>query len=194
MADIIVNDIGIYIVVLKINIPPEAVRWNIEYILQNIILQYTTNMGNSITTDTMTHQDDLYVRRELCIDVYAGLYSGTTKFDLSNYPYPCNFDFIAYEKTKLMLSSAYNTISRLGKWKVMYEYTVDKDMGFVFTHYDKIALLMDEIRKDYEGFYTDLSGSLLNKHTDFTIGYTMSNMEYLAKNGMEELKKIHVRK
>lgn len=145
-------------------------------------------MGNLTTTDMMTQPDDEYVRRELRIGVC--LYKSTKKFDLSNYPYPCNFDFIAYEKTKLMLLSAYNTISRLGKWKVMYEYTVDKDMGFVFTHYDKIVLLMDDIRKKYEGFSIDLSGSSSNKHNDFTMGYTMSNMEYLAKNGMGEFKQF----
>ena len=89
-----------------------------------------------------------------------------------------------------MLSSAYNTITRLEKWKVMYEYTVDKDMGFVFTHYDEIVQLTEQIRKDYEGFYTDLSGSSLNKHNDFTIGYTMGNMEYLAKNGLYEYTKL----
>lgn len=144
-------------------------------------------MGNLTTNDITYQEGDPDARRELCIG--ERLYTGTTKFDLSKYPYPCTFDFITYEKTKLMLLSAYNTISRLGKWKVMYEYTVDKDMGFVFTHYDKIVQLTDTIRKNYEG--SDISGC---RHDDFTIGYTMSNMEYLAKNGMEELKKIHVRK
>ena len=119
-------------------------------------------MGNLTTNDITYQEGDPDARRELCIG--ERLYTGTTKFDLSKYPYPCTFDFITYEKTKLMLLSAYNTISRLGKWKVMYEYTVDKDMGFVFTHYDKIVQLTDTIRKNYEG--SDISGC---RHDDFTI-------------------------
>jgi hypothetical protein len=103
----------------------------------------------------------------------------TPPFDPMNYPYPVDFDFITNKSTKEFLSSAYDTISRLEKWKILYEYSTDKDFGILLTHQDEIEQLTDEIEDAY-----------YKKHCGFTIKYTMRIMEYLAKNGIGEFRKL----
>lgn len=137
-------------------------------------------MGNS--TSYLNLNDCLNDEKNTLSDKESLLHSySVSKFDPANYPYPIEFDFVTNEGTRPFLLSAYNTISRLDKWKVMYEYAMDKDIGFMTTHEDEMDRIVDEIEQAYS-FQTD--------HSGFTIKYTMRNMEYLAKNGIGEFKKL----
>jgi hypothetical protein len=87
-------------------------------------------------------------------------------FDLQNYPENPEIE----EK---MVLSAYNTISQLQKWEILYNYEVDKQRGFMLNKNKEIDILMNEINKGYN-----------YNHTGCSMGCTMRELYYIAHYGV----------
>lgn len=73
-----------------------------------------------------------------------------------------------------MLISAYETISKENKWKVLYEYVVDESRGFMTCKDKEIRQLMDKINDNYRP-----------GHSGASIGMTMREMHFIAQYGLE---------
>jgi hypothetical protein len=110
-------------------------------------------------------------RQPLLIDEKE-LYKLKIPFDSNNFPE--NPDI----KEKMVLA-AYNTVSKLEKWRLMYDFKVKKDTGFMFCQDPEMNKLMDKINVDYN-----------ENHSGFSMGYTMRQLQYIAYYGLDLYLKI----
>ena len=74
------------------------------------------------------------------------------------------------EDQRIMLQSAYDTISRLEAWDFLQSYNPPKETGFMLDTNPKILKIMNEINKAYGG------------HSGCSIALTMRKMHNIAKN------------
>ena len=89
------------------------------------------------------------------------------------------FDFIEDEFNRRMIQSAYNTITRLNQWKIVHDYVVDEQLGFMHSRSDpEIVALMTRIDDDYRG------------HSGFSLAFTMRKIHFIAIYGLAEFKRL----
>jgi hypothetical protein len=100
--------------------------------------------------------------------------NNTQIYDIPSNP---DFNFIEDERTKLMLSSAYNTISNMEMWQFLKKYELDITKGFIFNINNEINKIQSQININYD----DL-------HSGCSLGFTMQHMNYIAKNGFDNYK------
>ncbi len=81
-----------------------------------------------------------------------------------------DFTFIKDSHSKAMLEDAYNTITELALWDWMKSYTPEEGKGFMFSTHENI---------------TKLGSAMKTAHSGASYGWTMRNMEAIAKNGWE---------
>jgi hypothetical protein len=93
------------------------------------------------------------------------------------YPISPNFDFITNLHERHMLSSAYNTITRLQKWDYLRDYIISEKTGYMFSTESTINELMNQINTDYE-----------LGHSGCSMGCTMRTMDLIAKNGFDSFR------
>jgi len=67
---------------------------------------------------------------------------------------------------------AYKTISRLDKWKLLYNYQVVNNRGFMFSDDEEIRKLMGAIEEDYGG------------HSGASLGFTMRHLQFISYYGV----------
>ena len=83
--------------------------------------------------------------------------------------YPTNPDWSFVGQDTYMLSSAYNVIQQNEGWSLLRNF---EEESFMFSRNSRIQNLMDKINNAYGG-----------GHSGSSMGTTMRNMEYIAKNG-----------
>ena len=98
-------------------------------------------------------------------------YGKILPFDLKNFPE----DPQIQERIVLF---GYRTIMKLNKWKLLYDYKVNNDTGFMFAKDKEINNLMNEIANDYQD------------HSGFSMGYTMRQLQFIAYYGINRYNKL----
>jgi hypothetical protein len=90
-----------------------------------------------------------------------------------------DFSFIRDDATRYFVEDAYKAVSSIeGGWDFLKSYTPAENSGFMFSSdpmLDKIGAKLDQA------------------HSGASYGYTMRQMEYIAKNGLEAYKNIWVK-
>lgn len=86
------------------------------------------------------------------------------------------FEFISDKSDRMMLESAYNVVSVLEMWNFLKTFEPG-DNGFLFTKNESASEIMNKLCDDYPG------------HSGASLACTMRTMQFIAKNGIEELKK-----
>jgi hypothetical protein len=81
------------------------------------------------------------------------------------------------EKSVEYLQDAYDAITRLGLWKELSEFTPNKNEGFMFSS----SPLLEKIRSEMK---------LMSNHSSSTYGWTMREIEFIAKNGWNNYVKL----
>lgn len=82
-----------------------------------------------------------------------------------------DFSFIKDNHSKQMLEDGYKTITDLELWDWMKSYTPDEDKGFMFSNHAHI---------------NKIGNAMKTGHSGSSFGWTMRNMEAIAKDGWEE--------
>jgi hypothetical protein len=107
----------------------------------------------------------------LCRKPIVFTYTGKKiPFNKNNYPVNPNI------KGDILLR-AYNVISRLDKWKILYDYKVDENCGFMFSEDKEIQEIMNELGQD-------------DSHSGCSLAYTMRELHYIACYGINRYIKI----
>ena len=87
-----------------------------------------------------------------------------------------DFSFIRDDATRYFVEDAYKAVSSIGgAWDFLKSYTPAENNGFMFSSdpmLDKIGAKLDQA------------------HSGASYGYTMRQMEYIAKNGLEAYKNM----
>ena len=90
-------------------------------------------------------------------------------------PVNANFEFLDVSDRE-MISSAYNVIHKLEGWQKLQTF---RDGSFMFCIDGKIKNIMSAVADNY------------GLHSGSSLGLTMRIMEYIAKNGFEQFKKLY---
>jgi hypothetical protein len=90
-----------------------------------------------------------------------------------------NFNFIQDESSRWLLTNGYTAISQLELWDWLKTFEPGK-CGFAFSDNPNILIIA---KKMYE-----LSGDAHHSGTSF--GWTMRNLEFIAKHGMNKFKEL----
>lgn len=84
-------------------------------------------------------------------------------------------DYIKDERSRVMLENAWQAINLTENWGFMTE-TIE---NFMFSNDKRISIITEKMEE--LGYYG---------HSGFSFGWTMRNMQFLAKNGLEKFKKF----
>lgn len=84
---------------------------------------------------------------------------------------PGDFSFINDSHSKQMLEDGYKTITDLDLWNWIANYTPEEGKGFMFSSHDNI---------------TKIGNAMKTGHSGASYGWTMRNMESIAKNGWDK--------
>jgi hypothetical protein len=84
------------------------------------------------------------------------------------------------EPDKNMISAAYSTISRLNKWDYMRRYSPNGELGYTWDESLELHEILEAVSSDYN-----------DNHSGSSMGYTMRNIQYIAKNGFENFKRYY---
>ena len=91
-----------------------------------------------------------------------------------------DFSFIKDDATRHLVKDAYKAVSSIdGAWDFLKSYTPEKKNGYMFSKHP----MLDQI-----------SQKLDPEHSGFSYAFTMNQIDYIAKNGLEAYKKIWVNK
>lgn len=85
-------------------------------------------------------------------------------------------DYIKDERSRVMLENAWQAINLTENWGFMCESTIE---NFMFSNDKRISIITEKMEE--LGYYG---------HSGFSFGWTMRNMQFLAKNGVEKFKKF----
>ena len=81
-----------------------------------------------------------------------------------------DFSFIKDASSRSMLEDAYKTITDLDLWNWMKSYTPEEGKGFMYSNHENITIIGKEMKTGHSGA---------------SFGWTMRNMEGIAKDGWE---------
>lgn len=98
----------------------------------------------------------------------------SSSLDLPSSP---DFSFMD-ENNNRMLSSAYKVIHNCEAWNIISNF---KEESFMFTQNEEILNIMQKVADDY------------TLHSGSSIGYTMRQIQYIAKNGFTNYKNNYTR-
>jgi hypothetical protein len=82
-----------------------------------------------------------------------------------------DFSFINDQHSKQMLEDGYNTISNLELWDWMKTFVPEEGKGFMFSNHENI---------------TKIGNAMKTGHSGSSFGWTMRNLEAIAKDGWNE--------
>lgn len=142
--------------------------------------QYITDCNHSFCKDCMIALYQYYNSNEikcpLCRNTLY-IYKDEIKrkkilFDITNYPENPSIP-------EELVLEAYKTVTRQNAWKLLYDYVVDRDTGFMFAKDPNIKKLMNQINEDYN-----------DNHSGFSMGYTMQQLYFIANFGLIRYLKI----
>jgi len=91
------------------------------------------------------------------------------------------FDFVRDKFTKEFLKSAHRAISLCELWDWMRIYEPQADRGFMWSKTPELDRLNQQMFKD----------PINSEHSGSSYGFIMRQMEYIAKNGYENLKNTY---
>ena len=83
---------------------------------------------------------------------------------------PGDFSFINDKHSAQMLEDGYNTITELDLWNWLSTYTPEEGKGFMFSNHENI---------------NKIGNAMKTGHSGASFGWTMRNMEAIAKDGWE---------
>lgn len=139
--------------------------------LNDINVEYMTVCGHIFCMDCI----ECY--HNLCADITCPMCR--TPIDFEEMPYygkKLPFDTINYpdnpEIKQNEVLAGYKTVSRLNKWKLLYDYQVDNNKGFMFAEGKEINQLMENIEDDYRG------------HSGYSMAYTMRHLQFISYYGL----------
>ena len=89
-----------------------------------------------------------------------------------------NFEFIRDPHSRSMIQNGYRTISQLELWDWLRNYEPEPGRGFMFSSSPNVDRIMHHMESQ-----PDAPG-----HSGSSFGYTMRNLEYIAKHGMDKYK------
>lgn len=85
------------------------------------------------------------------------------------------FEFIHDENSRLMISTAIYAVTQLELWDFIREFNEE---SFMFSNHENVVKIYDKIEQlGYNG------------HSGCSFGVTMREIQYIAKNGLDEFKK-----
>jgi hypothetical protein len=139
--------------------------------LDKINIEYMTNCGHVFCTDCIHGYYDFHkdIKCPMCraeINIEKDPYYGR-KIPFDNNNYPENPDI---KENEVLVG--YKTVSRLNKWKLLYDYQVDNNRGFMFAQEKEIKQLMNDIDMDFRG------------HSGFSLAYTMRHLQFISYYGL----------
>jgi hypothetical protein len=130
-------------------------------------------------------EEDFYTIPEEQIYTVRFMYHGYNKNDndtyqdvsainlIPYYPYDADFSFIKDDETKAIISSAYNCVMKLDRWKSIREFT---GTSFIFCKDKDINKIMYDINDNYEG------------HSGSSLGFVMRQLEQISKIGYHKFR------
>jgi hypothetical protein len=77
-----------------------------------------------------------------------------------------------------IILKAYNSVQKVDGWKLLYDYKVNNDTGFMFDTNKEINIIMNQISDDYDG------------HSGCSMGFTMRELQFIAYYGVDRYIKI----
>jgi hypothetical protein len=89
------------------------------------------------------------------------------------------FDFIQDESSRWLLTNGYTAISQLELWDWLKTFEPG-ECGFAFSDDPNISIIAKKMH--------ELSGDAHHSGTSF--GWTMRNLEFIAKHGMDKFKEL----
>lgn len=92
-----------------------------------------------------------------------------------------DFSFIKDDMTRNCIEDGYKTIMRLNVWDILIRKSVNENTGFMFNKDPVYDHIMNEINNDCR------SG-----HSGFTMAFTMRNLDFIAKNGLDKWKENYL--
>lgn len=88
-----------------------------------------------------------------------------------------DFSFVKYKMDRDFLEDAFNAITEAGLWEWLAAYEPKQGEGFMFSGAPEIGILIKKMR-------------LGDSHSGASLGLTMRNMQYIAKNGLESFAQL----
>lgn len=92
-----------------------------------------------------------------------------------------NFSFINDSSTRRFVKNGFNAVTQLQLWSWLKTFEPEPDQGFMFSSNSNIS----EIGKKMHEL-PDSPG-----HSGSSFAFTMRQLHYIAKNGMDKYKKFH---
>ena len=80
-----------------------------------------------------------------------------------------DFSFISSDSSRRMIESGYGAIMRCEGWNILYDFSGE---SFMLSSDPQVCQLMNTVSEGYEGC-----------HSGASMGYTMRQLEFIAKNG-----------
>lgn len=99
-------------------------------------------------------------------------YGERIPYEPNNYPIEVNI-------SNDMVLSGYKTISRLNKWKYLYDFKVNNKTGFMFCDDTEMNNIMSHVSKDYN-----------DNHSGSTMAFTMRHLQFIAYYGFIRYKNL----
>jgi hypothetical protein len=92
------------------------------------------------------------------------------------------FNFIQNENTRIMLSTAFNAVTQLELWGFIREFSnSEANISFAFSNDIRVSQIYNKIEElGYDG------------HSPASFGYTMREIEYIAKYGLDEYMREYI--
>ena len=85
-----------------------------------------------------------------------------------------DFSFISSDSSRTMIESGYRSIMKCEGWNILQNFTGE---SFMFSRDPSVCQLMDAVSEGYGG-----------NHSGSSMGYTMRQLEFIAKNGFARFK------
>lgn len=99
---------------------------------------------------------------------------------MSNLGMSANFDFIMDWSSRKAVSNGYTAISQLELWEWLKTFTPEHDKGFMFSDNKNISKIITKMES-----LPDAPG-----HSGSSFGWTMRQLEFIAKQGLDKYKDL----
>jgi hypothetical protein len=101
-------------------------------------------------------------------------------------PQPEDFDFIDDEATRHCMKNGCWAMNESGLWDWLRNYTVNPSKGFMFADDPEITIIVKIMERN--------DAPIPIGHSGASFGFTMRNLYYVAKNGVEGYKTLYFEK
>ena len=96
-----------------------------------------------------------------------------------------SFDFIDCSMTRQCMMNGCWTMDQTGLWQWLTNYKVDHHNGFMFANEPEITVIVNIMES--------AQAPIQVAHSGASFGFTMCNLDYIAKNGFEAYKELYLR-